>query len=51
LVLAWASATRLLAGKADTNAKQVIVYRTPSPMTLINVARGTLRTGFFDSSA
>jgi hypothetical protein len=47
----WAAAIRPFFGNAETNAKQVIVYSTPSPITLMSVARGTFLTGFFDSSA
>ena len=46
-----ASATSSFAGNAETNAKDVMTYRMPRPMTLISVARGTFLTGFLDSSA
>ena len=46
-----AAATTWFEGNAETNANDVITYRTPSPVTLMSVARGTFLTGFFDSSA
>ena len=46
-----ASATSWSEGNAETKAKDVMTYRTPRPVTLRSVARGTFFTGFLDSSA